>query len=46
MLLTLEMDAYIARSRVLKERSLRGMEAVGRDLAYAKTGTMSNVALY
>ena len=46
MLLTLEIDAYIARSRVLKERSLRGMEAVGRDLAYAKTGTISKVALY
>ena len=32
MLLTLEMDEYMARSKVLKERSLRGMEAVGKDL--------------
>ena len=32
MLLTLEMDEYMARNRVLKERSLRGMVAVGRDL--------------
>ena len=46
MLLTLEIEAYITRSRVLKERSLRGMEAVGRDLVYASTGTISKVALY
>ena len=46
MLLTLEIEVYITRSRVLKERSLRGIEAVGRDLAYAKTGTISKVALY
>ena len=32
MLLTLEMDEYMTRNRVLKERSLRGMVAVGRDL--------------
>ena len=29
MLLTLEMDEYMTRNRVLKERSLRGMVAVG-----------------
>ena len=46
MLLTLEMDEYMTKSRVLKERSLRGMEAVGRDLTYSRTGTMSRVDLY
>ena len=30
----------------MKERSFREMEAVGRDLAYASTGTISKVALY
>ena len=46
MLLTLELDDYMARSKVLKERSLKGMEAVGKDLTYSRTGTISNVDLY
>ena len=32
MLLTLEMEEYMARNKALKERSCREMEAVGRDL--------------
>ena len=32
MLLTLEMEEYMARNKTLKERSYREMEAVGRDL--------------
>ena len=46
MLLTLDMEEYMARNKALKERSCREMEAVGRGLMWAKTGKMSKVDLY